>query len=248
VARKNIERQELKNPDQFVTFWSRMGTKLAQQRRAVAGVAVGLIVVVAAAWGVARLMSGRSLEAAQALARVQRIASSPLLPATGETPPSTDDLPRFKTATERNVAVLKEIDTFLGAHGGSSLAEEARLLKARHLLASGKHDEAAALYQELLGGKLDDKLKFVAREGLAYAHEAAGQTDKAIAAFGALADESANLGNFYRDRALYNKARLLEKKGSPQEAQKVLREILDKIPTTPLREEITNRLAILEGK
>jgi len=178
------------------------------------------------------------------------VANADLIPPTADGPkPNLDDgLPHFKTEQERLEAALKEADTFLGAHGGSGLKDEAKLLKAKYLLALGKAGESAALYKALLTGGLDQRLRFLAEEGLAYAHEAAGQLDEAIGAFAALAEDSDRSGGFYRDRALFGRARLLQKKGNAKEAEKVLKEILEKTPTTPLREEINDRLASLEGK
>ena len=56
------------------------------------------------------------------------------------------------------------------------------------------------------------------------------------------------MGGFYKDRARYHEARLAEMQGNPGEATRIYREVLDKNPTTSLREEISNRLALLELK
>jgi hypothetical protein len=246
VAR-NIDRKELKNPDQFVSFWTHVGASLGRHRVAVLAGVGGLIVVGVATWVTTTALSKRAGETSAAFARIERVANAELLPATGDAPKADDGLPHFKTEDARLEAALKEADTFLAQHGGSDLKEEALLLKAKYLLALGKNSEALAIYQGQLGG-LDQRLRFLAREGLGYALEATGQIDPAIAAFQALADESQAAAGFYRDRALFNKARLLEKKGSGKDAEKLLHEILEKTPTTPLREEINDRLAALEGK
>ena len=56
------------------------------------------------------------------------------------------------------------------------------------------------------------------------------------------------MSGFYKDRASYHAARLAEMQGNPGEAIRIYREVLDKNPTTSLRDEITNRLALLELK
>jgi hypothetical protein len=56
------------------------------------------------------------------------------------------------------------------------------------------------------------------------------------------------LPGFYRDRALYQQARIAEVRGNPGDATKLYHEVLDKNPTTSLRDEISNRLAALELK
>jgi hypothetical protein len=109
-------------------------------------------------------------------------------------------------------------------------------------------DEAAAGYQKLLDGKLDARLRFLAREGLGYAHERKGKLQEAAAVFAKLGDDAAGMTGFYKDRARYHAARLAEMQGNPAEAIRIYREVLDKTPTTSLRDEITNRLALLELK
>lgn len=239
--------KELKQPDQFVSFWGQIGQKLVANKGAVIGVVVAVLGGTAAAWGAQSYMQGRGERTTQAFGRIQRVATAALIPEKGDAPKFTDDLPHFKTERERLEAALKEADAFLAAHGGSALKEEALLLKARYLVGLGRAAEAATAYQELRGS-VDERLRFLALEGLAYAHEESGQLDKAIEAFGALAAEAKSSGNFLRDRALYNKARLLERKGDRKEAEKVYREALADVPTTALKEEINDRLAALEGK
>jgi tetratricopeptide (TPR) repeat protein len=75
--------------------------------------------------------------------------------------------------------------------------------------------------------------------------ESQGQIDKAIEVYNTMASEAQQAGNFYADRALFAKARLLQKQGKGKDAEKVLREILDKMPKTSLRRDIDDRLAAL---
>jgi hypothetical protein len=246
VAR-NIDRKELKNPDQFVTFWGRVGAYLSAHRVAVLGGVAALLLVGFGSWGVSSLMARKAADNSLAFSRIEKIANAELLPEKGEPAKKDDGLPHFKTEEARLEAALKEVDAFLSAHGSSNLKDEALLLKARYLLALGKTSEALAIYKDQLGG-VDARFRFLAREGLGYAQEASGQIEDAIATFTMLADDAQNAGGFYRDRALFHKARLLQQKGSGKDAEKLLHEILEKTPTTPLREEINDRLATLEGK
>jgi tetratricopeptide (TPR) repeat protein len=245
VAR-NIDRKQLKNPDQFVSFWTHVAAFLGAHRAKAIGGVVGALALGFGIWGVSTLLTKKAAATSHDFARIEKVATAELLPATGEAPKTDDGLPHFKTEQPRLEAAVKEVDTFLAAHGSSSLKDEALLLKAKYLMALGKAPEALAIYQGL--GALDSRLRFLAQEGLGYALEASGQVDAALAAFSALAEDAQNAGGFYRDRALFHKARLLEKKGSGKDAEKLLHEILDKTPTTTLREEINDRLAALEGK
>jgi tetratricopeptide (TPR) repeat protein len=251
VASKKINK-ELKAPDQFVSFWGRAAEWLGARKRGVLVGLVALVGVVAVGWGLQGLRMGRAEKASRDFARIHRIATVPLAPAAGETPAPEaaapdPDLPKVKTEKERLEAALKEADTFLSSHGGSSLRDEALLLKARYLVALERAGDAVPIYSELVGS-LDRRLRFLALEGLAYAQESSGQLDKAVAAFSRLADDAKESGNFYRDRALFNQARVLERKGAPKDAEKIYRTILSEVPQSSLKEEINARLAVLENK
>lgn len=247
VAR-NIDRKELKNPDQFVSFWTRVAAVVSAKRKVLIGGAVGAIVVTAGIWTGQNQLARRAGQQSRDLGRIERIAEASLLPSDPNAPkPADDGLPHFKTEGERLGAALGETDAFLAAHPRAAIADEAKLLKAKYLLALGKTADAVALYKSLTA-TVDKRLRFLAQEGLGYALEANGQVDEAIAAFNVLADDAQNAGGFYRDRALFHKARLLVRKGDPKEGGKLYHEILDKTPTSVLRDEINDRLAALEGK
>ena len=116
------------------------------------------------------------------------------------------------------------------------------------LLDLGRADEAQAIYEKLLAGRLDARLRFLAHEGLGYALERKGKLAEAQATFAKLGTDAASLGGFYKDRARYHEARLAELQGNPAEATRIYHEVLEKNPTTSLREEISSRLALLELK
>jgi hypothetical protein len=239
--------KELKAPDQFVTFWSKAGTWVGARRKAALVGLVGLLVVIAVAWGGQSFLASRSERDSQAFGRIHRVANAALIPETGEAPKFDDGLPHFKTEKERLEATLKEADGFLAAHGGGKLREEALVLKARVLMSLDRPAEALQIYNDV-AGSLDQRLRFLAQEGVAFAQEASGQNDKAIAGWETLATEAKSAGNFLRDRALFQKARLLEKKGAAKDAEKVYRGILTELPQSTLKDEINDRLAVLEGK
>jgi tetratricopeptide (TPR) repeat protein len=241
--------KELKAPDHFVSFWAKVGKIAGENSRAIligAGALLGLALIT---WGVRSYMNTRAEATTQAFSRIQRVISAPVVAegSKAATPPAQEGVPQFKTEAERAQAGLKEVDGFLSAHGGSSLRDEAQLLRGRLLVSTGKATEAVTLY-ESLRGSVEPRFAFLVEEGLAYAQEAAGQPDKAIETLTTLAEQSKSAGNFFRDRALFHKARLLEAKGAAKDAEKLYREILAETPTTALKEEINNRLASLESK
>ena len=248
--------KELKQPDEFVSFWTHFGAKLARHRRKVIATVVSAALALAAGWGVVSYRNAQAAKATEALARIERIASADLLPekpaenAKAEKPEKVDEdsVPRFKTEQERLEAAIKEADAFVATFGGEGLGRKALFGKAGRLLALGKSSDAAAIYGTLAANEPNPELRAMEQEGSAAASEAAGKLDDALRSYSALADESQRTGSFYLDRALFAKARILEKQGKGKDAEQVLRDILTKVPKTSLRSQIDDRLAVLGEK
>ena len=257
---KNISKKELKQPDQFVSFWTRFSAqagKFFNERRKPVLIGIGgLAGVVTATVIYGEWHERAAMRASQALAHVEKVATADLIAPDG-TAPKDDGLAHFKTDKERLEGALKEVETFMSADPRSPLRREAELQKAGLLLDLQRPDEAIPLYTEILSSRLDKNLRFLAQEGLAYAYEAKGDLDQAAAAFAKLGEGDSAKANdkgeggktpFYRDRSLYHQGRIAERKGNPAQAVKLYKEVLEKTPQSPLRDEISNRLAVLESK
>ena len=142
--------KELKAPDHFVSFWAKVG-KLASENQKGILIGIGALLAVAAViWGGRSFTQGRAEKASQAFSRIHRVAAAPLVPE-GSTAPAPTEAGQlqFKTDRERSEAALKEVDGFLAAHGGSSLRDEAELLRARLLISLGRAPEAITVYEGL---------------------------------------------------------------------------------------------------
>ncbi len=251
MPKHKISKKELKQPDQFVDFWTRTSASVSEwvstnMRALVVGVtALGTVIVGAVV--LSQVSQHRASNAAEALDRVQKIAAAEVL-APGVTAPD-DGLPHLATVRDQLNAALKELDAQFSP-GRGPLAAEAGLVRGRLLLDLDRAPEAAATFQGLVDGKLDLRLRFLAREGLGYAYERQGKLAEAQSTFAQLGEDASRGGleGFYKDRALYQQARLAEVRSNPAEATKLYHEVLDKFPTTSLRDEITNRIAALEMK
>jgi hypothetical protein len=250
----------LKQPDEFVSFWTRTATQAgefaAARKRALIIGATMLGTVIVGSLIFSSVSEGRSKRATESLMRIERLATAELRPEGTPTtnpdgtplPQSDDGAPHFKTGKERSEAALKELDAFL-AGSSNPLKAEAKLQRGPLLRALGRAPEAVTSYEELLAGKVDDRLRFLAHEGLGYALEAKGDLNAAATAFAKLTEDAGTKGGaFYADRAAYHQARMAELRGNAAEAKKLYKEVLDKNPTTSLRDEISNRLAVLETK
>ncbi|HXJ20421.1 MAG TPA: tetratricopeptide repeat protein [Polyangia bacterium] len=251
MPKRKISKRELKQPDQFVDFWSRtsasVGAWASSNMRALVVGVTALATVVVGAVVLSQVSLHRASTAGEGLDRVQKIAAADIL-TPGATAPD-DGLPHLESVRDQDEAALKELDArFAAGHG--ALSAEAGLVRARLLLDLGRAPEAASTFQALLGDKLDARLRFLAREGLGYAYERQGKLAEARSTFTQLADDGARAGldGFYKDRALYQQARLSELQSNPAEATRLYHEVLDKFPTTSLRDEITDRIAALEMK
>jgi tetratricopeptide (TPR) repeat protein len=248
MATKKLTKKELKRPDQFVGFWQGASMKVGRfagenAKALVVGVSA-LATVVIGLFVLSWVNEGRAGRASEALGRAEKIAGAEL--ATPGAPPKNDSIPRFATEKERLEGALTALDGHFGKR--SPLGDEAALVRGNLLLSLGRADEAQALYEKLLSSRLDERLRFLAREGLGYAYEKKGKLAEAQATFAKLGTDATGLGAFYKDRARYHDARLAELQGNPGEATRIYHEVLDKNPTTSLREEISNRLALLELK
>jgi tetratricopeptide (TPR) repeat protein len=242
-------KKELKRPDEFVSFWTRFGQSASEvikaRRRAFVIGATALATVIVGSILFSEMAERKAIRSSHTLDRVDRIMNGDLVPEGGTA--KDDGIPHFKTDKERAEGALKELDAFAAAEPHSSLRSEAALMRGQLLLKLDRADEAIALYEPLVRS-VDGRLRFLADEGLGYAFERKGDLDRALASFSKLGEDAAGLPGFYRDRALYQQARIAEVRGNPGDAAKLYHEVLDKNPTTSLRDEISNRLAALELK
>lgn len=250
MAAKKISKKALRQPDQFVSFWEVAGARVgrfatANRKVLIIGISA-LVTFVAGALVSSLFREQRAGKSSAVLDRAQRIAGAELA-SSAPMSMKSDSIPRFATEKERAEGALKELDGQFGS-GHAPLSDEANLLRGSLLLELGRAAEAQSLYQKLLDGGLDAKLRFLAREGLGYAYEKQGKLAEAQGAFAKLGTDATTLGDFYKDRARYHEGRLAELQGNPGEAARIYHEVLDKNPTTSLREDISSRLALLELK
>ena len=251
MAKRKISKKELQQPDQFVDFWTRVthaaGTWAAEHSRALVISFTALVTVIVGSVVLSQVSQRRASRAAEALDRVERTAAAE--PATAGTTAPDDGVPHLATVRDQDQAALKALDEKFRS-GRGPLAAEAGLVRGRLLLDLGRAPEAASTFQALVDGKLDARLRFLAREGLGYAYEAQGKLAEAGSTFAQLGDDASQAGlqSFYKDRALYHQARLAELRSNPADAARLYHEVLDKFPTTSLRDEIQNRIAALDMK
>ena len=242
---KYTRKQKQPAQDEFVGFWDRVFKAVEPYLRAIGIMTLTAAVLVAVVWGVMTWMEKKAQAATEAYGRAVRIYEAELQ--TGDEPAKSDEenaVPRFKTDKERAEATLKELDEFDKKFGRSATADEATLFRAGVYYDLGRIDDAAGAYEKFIKGAHPSPLLPAAKEGLGLCREQQGRLDEALALYKELEPKT---GDFYRDRALWDEARILTKKGDKKAAADKLKELVAKVPTSPLKDEAQTQIAQLEG-
>lgn len=236
-----LTRKEMKGPDQFQVAFGRAATWVASNEKRVAWIVAVLAAVVAVGVGVSAWTGSREKQAAvllyKALEDMEGVISS--------VPVSALSTPTFKTAEEKQRAVLAASEEVRHQYPSSEAARTATLAAGEAHFNLGENDLAIAAWEEYLRSAKDgDSLRFAALDGIARAQEAKGALDQAAGTFERLAGEA----GFYRDRATLERARVLAKAGKGAEARKLLQAFPTDFKDSQLRPEAQEMLARLGDK
>lgn len=244
---KYNRKKPLNDDDEFVEFWTRLGIKLKPYATAI-GVALGTaIVIVFVVWGISAHREKRRELASELFGRAIRIYDADLITDTNpqKNTDDVDPIPRFKTEKERADAALAQLKELDQKVGWSHVAHDGRMLRAGIYYDQGRYEDAAREYQHYLEhAPHDAAATAVAREGAGLSEEALGKLDEALKHYQELEPKT---GNFYRDRALYDQARVYARKGDKKKAGSLYREILEKMPDSALKDDVQSRLSALQG-
>lgn len=234
-------------PDQFVGFWQRLYERIAPYVTSGLLVIIGIVVLVIGGWAYSSHRETRRERATEQLGRAIKIAEAELLPADDKAKEAESDadseIPRFKTAAERGQGVLQAITELDKNYSSTPAAQRAILLRAGVLYDQGQYADAEALYRKFLADKPSERaLVALAQENIGLCAEARGELDSALASF-----QAQQVGSFYRERSLWNQARIYAKKKDTKKAIELYKELLSKAsPQSALRDDVANRLAVLE--
>ena len=193
ASAKRFTRKELKQPDEFITWTTRVMNFIIERRKAFIIGTAATIVITAGAWAYKTISDSKALDASNALTAAIKVyqaevkedkdkkddekASDPLKGADGKKL-------TFATHHERLKAALDKFDDVAKKFGGSSVAVVADLYAGRCHLELGGTDAAIAAFQRFLTkSSPKDPLRFVALEALGYAYEDLKRYDEAIVKF-----------------------------------------------------------------
>ena len=230
-------------PDGLVGFWQKQWESITLYFSRGLALVVVVLVLIVAGWGISQYLDGRKERSSEALGRAMRIAEAPLLTETDKDVEQSEEVPRFKTAKERQDSALKVLGDLDKDYASTPAALRAVLVKASVAYDQGHYPEAEALYRRFVDAKpREQALLLMAQEGIGLCAEARGDLTAAQAAFAAQA-----AGDLFKERSQWNQARVYAKQGNKQKAVEIYKELLAKgDPKSSLRDDIQNRLAQLE--
>ncbi|HET6584482.1 MAG TPA: hypothetical protein VFG69_13565 [Nannocystaceae bacterium] len=178
--------------------------------------AIGLVIWLARRSDETRAVVTRPLAEAAALRARGHLVDMPAKPA----PPPSD--------AELDATIERKIAEATAADGADEAKTLALLVRAGELVEAADFPGAEASYREFLERVGNGHaLSFLAREGVAIALEGQGNLDGALAEIELLAG---NVGDFYRDQALYQKGRLLERLDRKDDAVAAYKQYIAEYP------------------
>ena len=242
---EKMRQQELRAPDSFQKVGAEASDWLAQRQKII-GIGVAVVIVGGLGVAIANEVSKRGEEkAAQALGQALTVLERPV---EGVEPPQPGDTePPFKTAKERDEALVKALTDFRKEHGGTRSAATAALTLGEAQFRLGQHPEAEASFAAFLkDAPQNEPLRAGALEGQGYALEAQKNYDGAIKAFEQM--DAASGGEFLAGMGAYHKGRMLILQGKKEEAAQVLSKLSTDHPNTAAARMASERLAVLASE
>jgi tetratricopeptide (TPR) repeat protein len=151
----------------------------------------------------------------------------------------------FETEEAKLQAAVPKLKAAADAYPDTDPGITARYHLASALAALGKHQEAAAAYDEVINRDGDGLYGRMARLGKAEEQARAGQLDAAIATYKELSERTD--GDLPADAILMQLGRAYVAAGKRDEAQKTFTKIVDEHPESPYASEARQELETLKG-
>jgi tetratricopeptide (TPR) repeat protein len=239
--KKRFDRKELKEPDEFVHFWTRViQVTTAHKREFLIGTS-GLLLLVLIAVGVRACFENREEEAQDLLAKVRA-----LLPSSATADPLTGMRVQKPTGPEREQEAMSALKEIVADYGGTLSGQQSRLLLGQIYYDRGDYDAALRIYEEFLQkGEGPPEMQALAWEGLAYVREAKGEYELAIPWYDDLTRTDLS---YVKPWAWMGMARCYEQTGEKEKALEAYRRLVADYPQQERAEEARARIAILSPR
>lgn len=224
-------RRDLKGPDEFISTFGRTVAWCKENRTKVAGGAIGILAVVALAFGARAYLQWEENKAVRDLWPHLNRAREVLLAPSAAPPDKVAALEQF---LQENIAM----------HPNTRASVFARYYLGCIAFVRGNYDLSLAQFRDgIASGKDDGAMKHLFRQGLANSLEAKGDFAGAAAAY---RDIEAFAGPEEKIQARLGEARVLSLAGKKTEAAALYRLILKESPETPMRDLVEVQLAHME--
>jgi tetratricopeptide (TPR) repeat protein len=236
---KRITRKEIKQPDEFITFSARaIQFAQAHSREIIIGVA-SVLALSLLMWAVSAYSNKKEAQASRSLAQAQAL----LQPISAQAQAGQPVPAEAKADPEAAAQALVLLQDVVENYKRTEASKVARILLGQRYYEQGDYDAAIDTYTAFLKrASAKPELKAMAREGLAYAHEAKEDFAQAAICYEELSKSSLKNAQGW---ACLGMARCYERLGEEQKAADAYRTLLADHPQHPKAEEARANIARL---
>lgn len=236
---KKISRKELKEPDEFITFTTRVYTWLSEQKIGLIIGASALALVVICAYGYRWYKDSKEEKASVEFISAKKILDARVA-GEGSDSASATGAGSYASEEAKDKAAIEAFEKVRKEHPGTRVADLATYFIGEINSRLGNYDKAQENFQKYLESVGESgELSIFALEGIAAALEAQGKNQEAIEQYRRLTKPPYDM---QPDRGFYHVARMEQKTGKTSEAKADFEKILEKYPQTNYRREIQQRL------
>jgi tetratricopeptide (TPR) repeat protein len=239
--KKRFDRKELKEPDEFVHFWSRViDAMMAHRQKVFLGIAC-LLVLLFLGTAMGAYFQNREEKAQDLLAGAQRLLPPDLPP-----DPATGMQVRTSVGPGGNQEAISALLEIVEEYGGTMSGQRSRLLLGQIYYDRGDYDAARNMYEELLEkGNVPEEMRVLAWEGMAYVREEKGEFAMAIPWYDRLTRTDVS---YLKPWAWMGMARCYEQTGDHEKALDAYRRLVADYPQHERTEEARGRIGTISQR
>jgi len=235
---KKIDRKDLKQPDEFISF-SHKALQWALERRT--GVLVGiaaLVLIIIGFYAWRWYLHENARHASMDFIEAKKILETSLQESPNQQPTNMSQA-SYVTEKEKHQAAIEAFKKVKNNHKGTDVASLATYFIAESNRKIGEYANAIKYFKEYISEQGQNGLLGVfALEGIATSHESQDKPEEALKHY-------QKLEKLEPDRGKYHQARLKQKSGEIQEARRLYEDIIKEHPQTIYRQTIEERLSQL---
>ena len=237
---KKLTRRELKEPDEFITLWSRIVEYVSSNRQKVLVWAGCVLALVLVGWGISAYLQQREQRASTLLGEAQAHLRLPV-------PVSEDGSPLATEPTrdpEQEAKAIETLEDLVDRYGSTHASLVGRLLLGDLLYRRGEMDGALRMYREIIdkAGQTSE-LAALAWKGMTYAQEEKGEYTQALASYERVAHSRLT---YLQGWGWLGVARCQEKLGEADKALDSYRRLLSEYPQHPRAAEAKASIARIQ--